>query len=212
MNAKVDEYIRQCDMWQDELQQLRIVVLACGLTEDWKWRAPCYTHRGANVVLLGALKDYCVLSFLKGALLKDAEGILVKPGENSRAARLIRFTDAQEIVEIESILKSYIHEAMGLEDAGLKVDFAKDRELDLPQELQDKFNENPSLKSAFEALTPGRQRGYLLYFSGAKRASSRVTRIEKYAERILDGKGIHDCVCGLSRKLPQCDGSHKDIR
>jgi uncharacterized protein YdeI (YjbR/CyaY-like superfamily) len=148
----------------------------------------------------------------KGVLLKDAEGILVKPGENTRAARLIRFTNVPDIVEMQSTLASYIHEAIELENAGAKVNFEKGRELDLPHELQDKFDESPSLQTAFAALTPGRQRGYVLYFSGAKRASSRVSRIEKYVERILDGKGIHDCVCGLSRKMPNCDGSHKDIQ
>lgn len=138
--------------------------------------------------------------------------IEVDSGENTLAARLIRFTNVQEIVEMQSILKSYIQEAIESENAGVKVDCAKGRELDIPQELQDKFDEFPSLKTAFEALTPGRQRGYLLHFSGAKRASARVSRIEKYVQRILDGNGIHDCICGLSRKLPNCDGSHKQIQ
>jgi uncharacterized protein YdeI (YjbR/CyaY-like superfamily) len=209
LNPNIDDYLRDNKQWRKELQALRTIVLDCGLTEEWKWRAPCYTHQGANVVLIGALREGCALSFMKGALLKDAEGILVKPGENTRAARLIRFTNVQEIIERQSILTFYIHEAIELENAGVKVDFEKDRKLDLPPELQDKFDESPTLQTAFEALTPGRKRGYLLYFSGAKRATARASRIEKHVERILNGKGIHDCVCGQSRKMPNCDGSHK---
>lgn len=209
-NTNVDHYVRDNQKWRLELNALREIVLDCGLTEQWKWRAPCYTHQQANVVLVGALKDSCVLSFMKGALLKDGEGILVKPGENTRAGRVIRFTSVEKIVEIESILRSYINEAIGLEDAGIKVDLTQNQELDLPQELHDKFDQTPALRKAFEALTPGRKRGYVLYFCGAKQATARVSRIEKHVDRILSGKGIHDCVCGLSRKMPGCDGSHKD--
>jgi len=212
MNSRVDDYIRGKLKWEQELQALRTIVLDCGLTEEWKWRAPCYTHQNANVVMVSALKECCVLSFMKGALLQDAEGVLVKPGENTRVGRVIRFTNVQEIIELESILKSYIDEAIELETSGVKVDPANHRELDIPQELLDKFDESPALKSAFELLTPGRQRGYVLHFSGAKRATARASRIEKYVDRILNGKGIHDCVCGLSRKMPNCDGSHKDIQ
>ncbi|MDA1012861.1 MAG: DUF1801 domain-containing protein [Planctomycetota bacterium] len=199
-------------MWHDELQTLRKIVLACQLTEQVKWRAPCYTFEGKNVVLISGLKEYCALSFMKGALLKDTDGLLIQPGENTRAARLIRFTNVGEIVDLKAVLKSYIHEAIELEKARLKVDFSENRELDFPDELLDKFNESSAFKTAFDALTLGRQRGYVLHFSGAKQSKTRAARIKKCVQRILDGKGFHDCICGLSQKLPNCDGSHKSIR
>lgn len=209
MTPEVDGYIRRNKKWQDELQTLRIIVLACQLTEEVKWRAPCYTYQGKNVVLLGGLKDYCALSFMKGALLKDTNRILIQPGENTRAARLIRFTNVAEIVEMETVLKSYVQEAIELERAGLKIDFSENRKLELPVELQEKFDECPAIKAAFDALTPGRQRGFVLHFSAPKQSKTRVARIEKCEQKILAGKGIHDCVCGLSKKPPACDGSHK---
>jgi uncharacterized protein YdeI (YjbR/CyaY-like superfamily) len=182
------------------------------LTEEVKWRVPCYTFQGKNVVLISALKDYCTLSFTKGALLQDAKSILAKPGKNTRAARLLRFTNVQAILESEALVKSYILEAIELEKSGLKVDFEQDRGLEYPRELEDKLDKCPAFRTAFDSLTPGRQRGYLLYFSGAKRASTREARVEKYVQRILDGKGLNDCICGMSRKLPNCDGSHQDFR
>jgi uncharacterized protein YdeI (YjbR/CyaY-like superfamily) len=212
MNPKVDEYLNKARKWQAELEQLRTILLDCGLTEDFKWCNPCYTFQNSNVAIIAELKDCCMLSFFKGALLKDTEGILSKPGENSRAARVIRFTSVGEIEELEAVLKSCIAEAVEVEQAGLKVDFEKDRDLEIPEEFQQKVDENPELKSAFEALTPGRQRAYLLYFSGAKQSRTRASRVEKHTERILAGKGINDCVCGLSRKKPSCDGSHKSVR
>jgi len=212
LNPKVDEYLNKARKWQAELEQLRTLLLGCGLTEDFKWRNPCYTSENKNIVIIGELKDCCTLNFFKGALLKDPGGILSKPGENSRAARVIRFTSVQEIDELDSVLKSYIAEAVEVEKAGLKVDLEQDRELEIPEEFQQKLDDSPDLQEAFEALTPGRQRAYLLYFSGAKQSRTRASRVEQHTERILAGKGIHDCVCGLSKKKPSCDGSHKSIR
>lgn len=212
MNAKVDEYIQNQERWHQELEVLRKIILDCGLTEEIKWRAPCYTFKGQNVLVIGALKDSCVLSFFKGALLQDAKQVLSKPGENTQAARVIKFRNIGEIESIRPILKSYIFEALELEKAGLKVDFDDKHTLQFSEELQRELDENPAFKMAFTRLTPGRQRGYNLYFSAPKQAKSRNARIEKYKQRILDGKGINDCVCGLSKKPPVCDGSNKFIK
>ncbi|HBL45827.1 YdeI/OmpD-associated family protein [Gimesia sp.] len=211
MNPDVDEYLSKARQWQEELVTLRAIVLDTPLTEEWKWRAPCYTFQKKNVALIGAFKDNCVLSFFKGALLKDDLGILTKPGENTQAGRVVRFTSLQEIIELEPVLKAYIAEAIEVEKAGLKVDVKKEAE-PIPAEFQKKLDESPALQTAFEALTPGRQRGYLMHFSAAKQSKTREARVEKYIPQILDGKGIHDCTCGLSQKLPACDGSHKSIR
>jgi uncharacterized protein YdeI (YjbR/CyaY-like superfamily) len=178
--------------WHKELAALRTILLDCGLTEELKWAHPCYTFQGKNLFLLGAFKEYCTLSFLNGALLQDAHGILQKPGENSQIARLVRFTDVQEIVELEAVLKSYIFEAVEAEKAGLKVRTKTISEHSLPEELQRTFEELPEVQTAFNALTPGRQRGYLLYFSAPKQPKTRYARIEKYTQHILDGKGLQD--------------------
>ncbi|QDT91282.1 DUF1801 domain-containing protein [Gimesia algae] len=211
MNPDVDEYLSQARQWQEELVTLSAIVRDTPLTEEWKWRAPCYTFQKKNVALIGAFKDNCVLSFFKGSLLKDDLGILTKPGENTQAARVVRFTSLQEIIELEPVLKAYIEEAIEVEKAGLKVAVKKEEE-PIPAEFQTKLDESPALQTAFAALTPGRQRGYLMHFSAAKQSKTRQTRVEKYIPQILDGKGIHDCTCGLSQKLPACDGSHKSIR
>jgi len=192
MTPMVDGYIRKSKQWQEELRKLRTIILDCPLTEEVKWRHPCYTFQQKNVVIIGRFKECCVLTFVKGALLKDANGILVKPGENTQAARMIRFTDVRQIAEIEPILKAYIHEAIEVEKAGLKVKFKKITEFKIPEELQNKFNKIPALKTAFAALTPGRQRAYLLYFSAAKQSKTRESRVEKCMRQILDGKGIDD--------------------
>ncbi len=192
MTPKVDGYIRKHRKWQEPLQKLREIVLECGLTEEVKWRVPCYTLENRNVIILGAFKEYCALTFVKGALLQDAKGILAKPGENTQAARVVRFTDAREVVELKATLKAHIREAIAVEKAGLKVPFKKITEHAVPQELQRKLDQNPELKAAFCALTPGRQRAYLLYFSGAKQSTTRQARIEKCVSRILEGKGLDD--------------------
>jgi uncharacterized protein YdeI (YjbR/CyaY-like superfamily) len=191
VNPKVEAFFANAKRWREELAALRAILLDCPVTEEFKWRAPCYTFQGGNVATVWGLKENCALSFFKGVLLKDAEGILVAPGENSRSMRLIKFTSVPEISAMEAILKNYIHEAIDVEKDGLKVDFRKD-DLEFPEELVNKLNENADLKAAFEALTPGRQRGYTLYFSKPKQSRTRVSRIEKCAPRILDGKGLHD--------------------
>ncbi|MFV5684529.1 DUF1801 domain-containing protein [Flavobacterium sp. GB2R13] len=212
MNSNVDEFISNATKWQPEIEQLRLLLLDCGLTEEFKWRNPCYTFQGNNVVLIGSFKEYCALSFFKGSLLQDSNGLLSKPGENSQAMRFLKFTNLQEIIEQQSIIKAYIYEAIEIEKAGLKVIFKSNTALELVEELQIALDKNPSLKTAFKALTPGRQRAYNLYFSAPKQSKTRETRIENYTPRILDGKGFNDCICGLSKKMPNCDGSHKYIR
>ena len=191
-NPSVDGYIRKSKEWQEPLQKLRTIILDCGLTEEVKWRASCYTVEGRNVVMIGAFKDCCVLSFVKGALLEDAKGILVKPGENTQSARVIRFTDVRDIVKMERVLKAYVREATKVENAGLKVSFKEISEHAVPEEFRKKLDEVPALKAAFEALTPGRRRAYLLHFSAAKQSKTRASRVEKWTPQILDGKGLDD--------------------
>ena len=191
MNPKVDGYLRKAKKWQKEMEKLRMIILDCKLTEELKWGKPCYTFQNSNVVILQGFKEFCALLFAKGALLKDPNGILEKPGESSQAARRIPFTDVQEIVEMKPLLKAYIHEAIEAEKAGLKVTFKKNPE-PVPEELQNKLEEIPALKTAFYALTPGRQRGYILYFSGAKQSKTREARVEKCMPQILKGKGLDD--------------------
>jgi len=192
MNPKVDFYFSKAKKWQEEIEKLRIVVLDCGLTEELKWGVPCYTFQKSNIVLIHVFKDYCALLFFKGALLNDANGILVQQTKNVQAARQIRFTNVREVVKLKSVLKAYIHEAIEVEKAGLKVPFKKTKEFDIPEEFQNKLNKTPALKKAFNALTPGRQRAYLLYFSAPKQSKTRETRIEKSMQQILNGKGLND--------------------
>jgi len=192
MNPKVDFYFSKAKKWQEELEQLRMIVLDCGLTEELKWGVPCYTFQKSNLVLIHVFKEYCALLFFKGALLNDANGILIQQTKNVQAARQIRFTNVREIVKLKPILKAYIYEAIEVEKAGLKVPFKKTKEFSMPEEFQNKLNENPGLKKAFNALTPGRQRGYLLYFSAPKQSKTRESRVEKCMEQILNGKGLND--------------------
>lgn len=192
LNPKVDEFINKAKSWQEEYIKLRSIILDCELTEGFKWMHPCYTLNNKNIVLIHGFKEYVALLFHKGALLKDPEGILVQQTENVQAARQIRFTNLQEIVEKEAVLKAYIHEAIAVEEAGLEVELKKNEEYSVPEELQQKFTENPAFKEAFEALTPGRQRAYLLHFSQAKQAKTREARVEKYLPHILEGKGLND--------------------
>jgi uncharacterized protein YdeI (YjbR/CyaY-like superfamily) len=193
MNPKVDFFFVKKERWQKEFQQLRKIVLECGdLTEELKWGKPCYTFQGRNVVLIHGFKEYCALLFMKGALLKDAEGILIQQTENVQAGRQIRFTSLDEIVRLERALKAYIKEAIEVEKAGLEVTLKKTSEFKMPEEFQIRLDGSARLKKAFDALTPGRQRGYLLYFSGAKQEKTREARVEKYIPQILDGKGLDD--------------------
>ena len=189
MNPKVDGYLRKSKKWQEEFETLRTIILDCQLTEELKWGKPCYTFQKSNIVIIQGFKEFCALLFCKGALLKDANGILETFGW--QAARRIPFTNVREIVEMEPILKAYIHEAIEAEKAGLKVNFKKNPE-PVPEELQNKLDEIPALKTAFDALTPGRQRAYILYFSGAKQSKTRESRVEKCMRQILNGKGLND--------------------
>ncbi|MCM3166200.1 YdeI/OmpD-associated family protein [Peribacillus frigoritolerans] len=191
-NPKVDEFLGKAKKWKEEYETLRNIVLDCELTEEFKWMHPCYTFENKNIVLIHGFKEYCALLFHKGALLQDAHGLLIQQTENVQGARQIRFTNVQEIVATESILKAYIHEAIEVEKAGLEVEFKKNEEFIIPEELHNKFDNNPALKTAFEALTPGRQRAYILYFSQAKQSKTRESRIEKCMQKILDGKGLKD--------------------
>jgi uncharacterized protein YdeI (YjbR/CyaY-like superfamily) len=191
-NLKVDEYINRAKKWKEETERLRSIILDCDLTEEFKWMHPCYTFENKNVVLIHGFKEYCALLFHKGALLKDSHGILIQQTENVQAARQIRFTSSQEIIEMKPILRDYIQEAIEVEKAGLEVELKKTEEYSIPEELQQKFDELPELKTAFEALTPGRQRAYILYISKAKQSKTRESRVEKYVQHILDGKGLND--------------------
>ncbi|GIN62278.1 hypothetical protein J27TS8_22710 [Robertmurraya siralis] len=209
-NPKVDEFLSKATQWKEEFVKLREIALASGLREDFKWMHPCYTLNGKNIFLFHGFKEYCAILFHKGALLKDKHGILIQQTENVQAARQLRFTKLQEIVELEPIIKEYINEAIEVEKAGLEVALKEKNEFSVPEELEKKFAEMPDLKAAFASLTPGRQKGYLQYFSQAKQSKTRETRIEKSMERILMGKGLKDCICGLSKRMPNCDGSHKN--
>jgi uncharacterized protein YdeI (YjbR/CyaY-like superfamily) len=192
MNPKVDWYFSKAGQWQNEFEKLRKIVLGCDLTEELKWGHPCYSFEKSNIVLMHGFKEYCALLFFKGALLKDTKGILVQQTENVQAARQIRFTSVGEIGKMEKTLKAYIYEAIEVEEAGLKVPLKKTTEFKMPEEFQNKLDKNKALKTAFYALTPGRQRGYLLHFSSAKQSKTRESRIEKYEQQILKGKGLED--------------------
>ena len=191
-NPKVDFYFSKAEKWQEELEKLRTIVLDCQLTEELKWGVPCYSFQKSNIVLMHVFKEYCALLFMKGVLLKDPKGILIQQTENVQAARQIRFTNLQEIVALEPILKAYVDEAIEVEKSGLEVDFKKTTEFNMPEEFQNKLDEIPALKTAFEALTPGRQRAYLLYFSAPKQSKTREARVEKCMQQIFDGKGLND--------------------
>lgn len=212
MNPKVDEYLSKVGKWQKELEKLRGIILKCGLTEDYKWMHPCYKYQKKNILLIQEFKEYCAILFHKGVLLKDNANILVQQTENVQSARQVRFTNLEQIAKIEAIIKNYIFEAIEIEKAGLEVKKKKTSDFNMPAELKEEFEENPDLQNAFEKLTPGRKRGYLLNFSKPKQSKTRKSRIEKYKERILNGKGINDCVCGQSKRMPRCDGSHKNIQ
>ena len=191
MNPKVNFFFEK-GQWQEEARLLRTITLSCGLNEELKWGVPCYTLDKKNVVLIHTFKEYCAVLFFKGALMKDPKGILIQQTENVQAARQARFTNAKEITKLKSALKTYIKEAMALEKSGQKVELKKTTEFTMPEEFQTKLQGSPGLKKAFAALTPGRQRGYLLYFSSAKQAKTREARVEKYIPKILDGFGLED--------------------
>ena len=192
MNPKVDWFFSKATKWREEFGQLRKIILDCDLIEELKWGCPCYQFEKKNIVLIHGFKEYCALLFFKGALLKDAKGILVQQTENVQAARQIRFTDVRQIKKLERVLKDYIYEAIEVEEAGLKVNLKKTTEFKMPEEFQKKLKENRALKTAFDGLTPGRQRAYMLHFSTPKQSKTREARVEKYMQQILDGKGLND--------------------
>ena len=209
MNPKVDEFILNASRWQLEIKALRAILLDFQLQEELKWRQPCYTFQGVNVAIIASFKSHCALSFLKGTLLQDANQLLVSLGENSQSVRYLSFTKVAEIRELEATLKSYVFEAIEIEKAGIKVVKIKSEDVSYCEELHVKLEEDSTFSQAFEALTPGRKRGYAIFFEAAKQAKTRESRIEQYRHRILMGKGINDCICGLSIRMPNCDGSHK---
>ncbi|MEQ8421410.1 MAG: YdeI family protein [Arenibacter algicola] len=193
MNPKVvDRFLDRAKKWKQEMKLLREICLDCGLTEEFKWMHPCYTFQGKNVVLIHGFKEYCALLFHKGVLLKDTNNILIQQTENVQSARQIRFTSLQEIIDLKSTIKAYIFEAMEVEKAGLEVPMKKTSEFKMPDEFKVALDNDPDLKAAFQGLTPGRQRGYLLYFSQAKQSTTRASRVEKYIPKILQGKGLND--------------------
>ena len=192
MQSKVDAFLSRAKAWQEEFTQLRAIILDCGLDEDFKWGQPCYTLDGGNVVLIHGFKEYCALLFFKGALLKDPKNILIQQTENVQAARQVRFASAEQIAKLDKVLKTYIRNAIELEKSGAKVEFKKTTEFSWPEEFERKVDDTPALRTAFEALTPGRQRAYLLHFSSAKQAKTRESRIEKCVPQILNGKGLDD--------------------
>ncbi len=211
MNTQAEDYFLRADKWPRELAELRRILLAGGLTETLKWRSPCYTYGGKNIAILGQLTAACTLGFFQGALLPDPAGLLVRPGENSRSVRNLPYTDVDAIREQEPHIGRFIRVAVQVAVSGRRVGAPKASQA-MPEELVAAFAADPGLQSAFASLTPGRQRGYLLHFTAAKRSATRCSRIEQSRPNILAGKGLHDCTCGLSQHLPRCDGSHKQLR
>ena len=192
MNPKVDFYFNKATKWKEEIEKLRTIILDCHLVEELKWGSPCYTFEKSNIVLIHVFKEYCALLFFKGAVLKDPNGILIQQTANVQAARQIRFTNVKEIVKLKTVLKAYIYEAIAVEEAGIKVEFKKTTEFSIPEELQKKLDKSSALKTAFNGLTPGRQRAYILYFSQPKQSKTREARVEKCIPQIISGKGLND--------------------
>ncbi|WP_435415761.1 DUF1801 domain-containing protein [Polaribacter aestuariivivens] len=212
MNEKVNTYLESLKVWQKELTLLREIALNSNLEEDFKWRNPCYIHENKNIFLLFKFKNFCGISFFKGALLKDKSNLLVQQTENMQLVRQLRFENIDDIIKNENLIKAYISEAVEVEKSKIKIKTKKVSDFKFPEELKQIFNENEEFEKAFYSLTPGRQKGYLLYFESAKQSKTKIARIKKYEQRIFNGKGINDCVCGLSKKMPNCDGSHKFIK
>ena len=211
MSPKVDAFLLNVKKWREELTILRSIVMDSGLVEELKWGAPCYVHDQANVIIIQGFKEYFALMFFKGAIMEDPQDLLRKPGENTQSGRQIRMYSMDEMLGQEDVLRAYIQNAIAIEKTGVKVVVKKTEEYPVPSELEESFAANSDLQHAFYGLTPGRQRAYLLHFAEAKQSATRKARIEKYTSRILKGKGILDCWCGLSKRMPTCDGSHKQL-
>jgi uncharacterized protein YdeI (YjbR/CyaY-like superfamily) len=208
-NPEVDQFIQSADKWRAEMTYLRSILLDCLMTETYKWESPVYMFGGKNLIGIAPLKDHCALNLFKGALLQDEEGLLIKPGEFTQLGRWMKFNSVEEIQSKEDTIKAYIYETIEVEKLGLVLE--KPVEIPFPEELVIKFSENPALKTAFSTLTTGRQRAYLRFFSDGKQSATRKSRIEKNEKYILKGIGITDCICGLTKRKPSCDGSHKVI-
>jgi uncharacterized protein YdeI (YjbR/CyaY-like superfamily) len=212
MNTNVEVYFANLRQWKPELEMLRNIVLECGMVEEFKWRGPCYTYNNSNIIIIGGFKDNFVISFLKGVFLRDDHKLLQKPGDNSQTARIIRFTEASQVLELEPIIKTYIYEAIEVEKAGMKLDPTTKPALEQIPEFDKFMAENAEFKAAFEGLTPGRQRAYNMHFASAKQSETRTSRISAVVPRVMKGKGPNDCICGLSKRMPNCDGSHKMLK
>ncbi len=211
MNSKVTAYLAKATKWKAEMTFLRNILLEAGLEEDLKWGKPCYSFNHKNLVMIQAFKEHCDLGIFNGALLKDPKKLLVKAGENTQAARQLRFTQLTEMEKSKLIIKSYIKESIDIEKAGKKYIPEANAKIIIVEELTNIFAKKINVKKAFEALTPGRQRAYLMYFAAAKQSATRISRIENQIPKILCGKGLNDCTCGLSKRMPNCDGSHKTL-
>lgn len=211
MKTDVDQFFYSLKSGKESLQLLRKILQETDLVEEFKWKQPCYTHNGKNVIILAALKDHVVISFFKGALMTDKDNLLEKAGDHSQSARIIRFYSLDEVKKASTTIKSFIKQAIKIEETGKQVEKDESFFIDEPLELVDQFKKDKKFDKAFHQLTPGRQRAYLMYFTAAKQTETRISRIEKYKDRILKGFGFNDCVCGLSKRMPNCDGSHKYI-
>lgn len=211
MLEEITLLIESNDQWRSEMQQLRTILLDCGLVEEYKWKQPCYSYQGKNIVIIASFKNYCALSFFKGVFLSDEYKLLVPPGENSRTVRMMKFDNPKGNDLNETVIKAYIFEAIEVEKAGLKVDAPKEDDLKYPDELLSKMKTDQKFGAAFEKLTPGRKRAYIMFFDQAKQSKTKLDRINKFVDRIMMGKGMNDCTCGLSKRMPTCDGSHKQL-
>jgi uncharacterized protein YdeI (YjbR/CyaY-like superfamily) len=209
MNQSVDKYLNEAKNWQVEMRKLREILLECGLNEEFKWKQPCYTLGDKNIIIIGSFKNYCALLLVKGALMDNSNDLIITPTENSQSGRQVRFTKLQEIEDNYINIKAIIYEAIEVEKSGAKVLYKKADEFEVVEELEVILAADASLRSAFDQLTPGRKKGYYLFFAGAKQSKTRTARIEKSIPRIINGKGINDCICGHSKRMPGCDGSHK---
>jgi uncharacterized protein YdeI (YjbR/CyaY-like superfamily) len=208
-NPNVDEFIQSADKWSAEMACLRRILLDCLLIETLKWRTPVYMVGTKNILAISSLKEHCALNFFNGALLQDEERLLIKPGEHTQSGRWMKFSSVEQILAKEDFIKAYVYESIEVEKLGLKME--KPQEIPYPEELTAIFDKNPAVKTAFEKLTPGRQRAYLMHFSDGKQSATRTSRIEKNEKYILKGIGLTDCICGLTKRKPSCDGSHKAI-
>jgi len=208
MNPKVDAYMQGLKSWKAEAEALRSLLIASDLEEDFKWGRPCYTYNGKNLIGLTPLKEHCALNFFNGAVLSDSNGVLIMPGEHTQNGRWMKFNSLSDINKHKNLLKLFVKEAIEIENSGVKKPTSL-KTIALPEELQVIFKKDAKLNKAFLSLTPGRQRAYLIYFTAAKQSETRIARIKKYVPKILCGKGFHDCDCGLSKRMPTCDGSHK---